>query len=85
MSKVWKEVRISVCAAEQTVAIYPDPIKGEDVIMMRSMEEDDKDKEFLLYLSPEEAEVVADELMRLAQEMKSERQTLSIPDCWIKS
>lgn len=72
MSKVWKEVRISVCDAEQTVAIYPDPIKGEDVIMMRSMEEDDKDKEFLLYLSPEEAEVVANELMRFAQEFRPE-------------
>lgn len=72
MSKVWKEVRISVCGAEQTVAIYPDLETDEGTILMRSIEENDRSKDFLLYLTPEEAEVVANELMRFAQEAKSE-------------
>lgn len=72
MSKVWKEVKISVCDAEQSVTIFPELATNGGTIVMRSREEEDKGRDFLLYLKPEEAGVLADELIRLAQEIKSE-------------
>lgn len=67
MSKVWKEVKIYVFNAVQSVNIATDT----DSLVMRSMEENGKDEDFFIYMTPEEAEAVADELIRFAQEMKS--------------
>ena len=68
MSKVWKQIKIFTADAEQSVVIEPNPER--DGMVMHSIEEYDK-KSFVLYMTFKQAETIGKELIKYAEEMKS--------------
>ncbi len=64
----WKQIKIFTADAEQSVIIEPNPEKTG--LVMHSIEEDNK-KSFMLYMSCEEAEIIGKELIKYAEEMRS--------------
>jgi len=65
---VWKQIKIYVADAEQSATIEPnDPDGG---VTLLSIDEADKKQRFTLHMSYEEAEVLGEELIRFAGEMK---------------
>ena len=64
----WKQIKIFTADAEQSVIIEPNPER--DGMVMHSIEEHDK-KSFMLYMTLEEAETIGKELIKYADEMKS--------------
>ena len=70
MSKVWQEVKIYVDGAVKYRLASPMEI---DPSVMRSIEEKGTNHDSPTYMTPEVAEAIADELIRFAQEMKSEQ------------
>ena len=71
MSKVWKEVKITVCDTKQTVSIYPNETMNG--LVMQITEEDGIEREIRAYMTFEEAEAVAAELLTFAEELKSKQ------------
>ena len=66
----WKQIKIFTADAEQSVIIESNPEK--DGMVMYSVEEHEKES-FVLYMTFEEAETVGKELIKYADEMKSNR------------
>ena len=64
----WKQIKIFTAGAEQSVIIEPNP--ETDGMVMHSKEEDGLEQ-FMLYMRFEEAELIGQELIKYAQEMKS--------------
>ena len=64
----WKQIKIFTADAEQSVIIEPSPER--DGMVMHSIEEHDKIS-FMLYMTFEEAETIGKELIKYADEMKS--------------
>ena len=64
----WKQIKIFTAGAEQSVIIEPNP--EIDGMVMHSKEEDGHEQ-FMLYMSFEEAELIGQELIKYAEEMKS--------------
>ena len=64
----WKQVKIFTADAEQSVVIEPNPEK--DGMLMHSIQEHDNGS-FVLHITFEEAETIGQELIRYAEEMKS--------------
>ena len=64
----WKQIKIFTADAEQSVVIEPSPEK--DGMLMHSMEEHDNES-FMLHMTFEEAETIGQELIKYAEEMKS--------------
>lgn len=64
----WKQIKIFTADAEQSVVIEPNPEK--DGMLMHSMEEHDNES-FMLNMTFEEAETIGQELIKYAEEMKS--------------
>lgn len=65
----WKQIKIFTADAEQSVIIEPNP--GKDGMVMHSIEEHDKTSFMTLYMTFEEAETIGKELIKYAEEMKS--------------
>ena len=64
----WKQIKIFTADAEQSVIIEPNPERNG--MLMHSIEENEK-KCFVLYMTFEEAETIGKELIKYAEEMKS--------------
>ena len=64
----WKQVKIFTADAEQSVVIEPNPEK--DGMLMHSIQEHDNGS-FVLHITFEEAETIGKELIKYAEEMKS--------------
>ena len=64
----WKQIKIFTAGAEQSVIIEPNP--ETDGMVMHSIEEAGPEQ-FMLYMSFEEAELIGQELIKYAEEMKS--------------
>ena len=64
----WKQIKIFTADAEQSVVIEPNPEK--DGIVIHSIEEHNN-KSFMLHMTFEEAETIGKELIKYAEEMKS--------------
>tara|TARA_E500000305_G_scaffold108419_1_gene110811 strand:+ start:1846 stop:2238 length:393 start_codon:yes stop_codon:yes gene_type:complete len=65
---IWKQIKIFTADAEQSVVIEPNPEK--DGMVMHSIEEHDNES-FMLHMTFEEAETIGQELIKYAEEMKS--------------
>ena len=63
---VWKEIRIFVSNGEQSVIVGPNP--EQDGIVMQSVDESVS----AIYMTVEEATVVASELMKFVDEIKGQ-------------
>lgn len=64
----WKQIKIFTADAEQSVVIEPNPEK--DGMVMHSIEEHDNES-FMLHMTFEEAETIGQELIKYAEEIKS--------------
>lgn len=65
--KPWKQIKIFICNAEQSVIIEPD--ESQKGIVLHAIEENEKNKSFLLYMTKEEAIMIGDELIKYAQSL----------------
>ena len=68
MSKIWKQIKIFTCDAEQSVIIEPNPER--DGVCIHSSEEAASDT-FCLYASYDEALAIAEELVNFVKENKN--------------
>ena len=66
----WKQIKIFTADAEQSVIIEPNP---ETYGMVLHSNEENGPEHFMLYMSFEEAEVIGEELIKYAEEMKSKQ------------
>lgn len=66
---IWKQIKIFTADAEQSVIIEPNPEK--DGVVMHGIEERNS-KSFMLHMTFEEAETIGQELIKYAEEMKSD-------------
>jgi len=70
--KAWKQIKIFICEANQSVIIEPDiepSIKGYiPGVCIHSVDETDKNKTFELYATYDEALTIADELIKFVKD-----------------
>lgn len=64
----WKQIKIFTADGEQSVVIEPEPLRGG--LVMHSIEEADK-KDFILHMTFDEAKTIGEELIKYAEELKS--------------
>lgn len=69
----WKQIKIFVADAEQSVLIEPNPEKNG--MVMHCMEEHDR-QSFTVYMNFEEAETIGKELIKYVEELKSNNNSI---------
>jgi hypothetical protein len=64
----WKQIKIFTADGEQSVIIEPTPEKNG---MVMHLKDDVNSQSFMLYMTFEEAELIGQELIKYAEEMKT--------------